>query len=158
MTYVEVGAARTAVGSGLVQNGIPKASFLSNLYHIWRTNKLLVPNGWSDLSWIFFSFVGLIYICYCVCIHLVLGSVPWNEWSFFGGWKHGQGSCVGLYMINRPEWVITELACGSYSYISVPLYDTLGMLTKPSVMNTLIAIVSKPQLVFLAQISDDELF
>jgi long-subunit acyl-CoA synthetase (AMP-forming) len=92
MTYVEVGAARTAVGSGLVQNGIPK------------------------------------------------------------------GSCVGLYMINRPEWVITELACGSYSYISVPLYDTLGMLTKPSVMNTLIAIVSKPQLVFLAQISDDELF
>jgi long-chain acyl-CoA synthetase len=29
-------------------------------------------------------------------------------------------------MINRPEWVITELACGSYSYISVPLYDTLG--------------------------------
>jgi long-chain acyl-CoA synthetase len=37
-----------------------------------------------------------------------------------------KGSCVGLYMINRPEWVITELACGSYSYISVPLYDTLG--------------------------------
>ncbi|KAH9560544.1 hypothetical protein CY35_06G110600 [Sphagnum magellanicum] len=60
MTYAVVGAARTAVGSGLVQNGIPK------------------------------------------------------------------GSCVGLYMINRPEWVITELACGSYSYISVPLYDTLG--------------------------------
>jgi long-subunit acyl-CoA synthetase (AMP-forming) len=29
-------------------------------------------------------------------------------------------------MINRPEWVVTELACGSYSYISVPLYDTLG--------------------------------
>ncbi|CAK9259791.1 unnamed protein product, partial [Sphagnum jensenii] len=60
MTYGEVGAARTAIGSGLVQNGIPK------------------------------------------------------------------GSCVGLYMINRPEWVVTELACGSYSYISVPLYDTLG--------------------------------
>jgi long-chain acyl-CoA synthetase len=39
-----------------------------------------------------------------------------------------QGSCVGLYMINRPEWVVTELACGSYSYISVPLYDTLGKL------------------------------
>jgi hypothetical protein len=26
MTYGEVGAARTAIGSGLVQNGIPKAS------------------------------------------------------------------------------------------------------------------------------------
>eukprot|EP01018_Ginkgo_biloba_P036626 Gb_32722 [translate_table: standard] len=41
---------------------------------------------------------------------------------------HGipKGACIGLYLINRPEWIITEHACSSYSYISVPLYDTLG--------------------------------
>jgi len=60
MTYGEVGSARTAIGSALVQYGFSK------------------------------------------------------------------GSCVGLYMSNRAEWVISELACCAYSYISVPLYDTLG--------------------------------
>ncbi|KAJ9550522.1 hypothetical protein OSB04_014567 [Centaurea solstitialis] len=38
----------------------------------------------------------------------------------------GLGSCVGLYFNNRPEWVIADHACSAYSYISVPLYDTLG--------------------------------
>lgn len=33
MTYGEVGTARTAIGSGLVQHGIPKAS-MSNFYVI----------------------------------------------------------------------------------------------------------------------------
>ncbi|KAI3632074.1 hypothetical protein MIR68_009910 [Amoeboaphelidium protococcarum] len=33
---------------------------------------------------------------------------------------------VGIYSINRPEWLITDLACSSYSLISVALYDTLG--------------------------------
>ncbi|KAK8651530.1 hypothetical protein V6N13_141130 [Hibiscus sabdariffa] len=37
-----------------------------------------------------------------------------------------QGACVGLYFINRPEWLIVDQACAAYSYISVPLYDTLG--------------------------------
>ncbi|XP_027164833.1 long chain acyl-CoA synthetase 6, peroxisomal-like [Coffea eugenioides] len=37
-----------------------------------------------------------------------------------------QGSCVGLYFINRPEWQIVDHACSAYSFISVPLYDTLG--------------------------------
>ncbi|PWA65218.1 long-chain acyl-CoA synthetase 6 [Artemisia annua] len=41
---------------------------------------------------------------------------------------HGipEGSCIGLYFINRPEWIIVDHACSAYSYISVPLYDTLG--------------------------------
>lgn len=41
---------------------------------------------------------------------------------------HGipKGSCVGLYFNNRPEWLIVDHACSAYSYISVPLYDTLG--------------------------------
>ncbi|PKU68467.1 long chain acyl-CoA synthetase 6, peroxisomal-like [Dendrobium catenatum] len=37
--------------------------------------------------------------------------------------KHG---CIGLYFTNRPEWIIVDHACSAYSYISVPLYDTLG--------------------------------
>ncbi|KAK3139306.1 hypothetical protein QOZ80_5AG0381100 [Eleusine coracana subsp. coracana] len=41
---------------------------------------------------------------------------------------HGilEGARVGLYFINRPEWIIVDHACASYSYVSVPLYDTLG--------------------------------
>nr|CAB3459344.1 unnamed protein product [Digitaria exilis] len=41
---------------------------------------------------------------------------------------HGvlEGARIGLYFINRPEWIIVDHACASYSYISVPLYDTLG--------------------------------
>ncbi|XP_016647754.1 PREDICTED: long chain acyl-CoA synthetase 6, peroxisomal [Prunus mume] len=41
---------------------------------------------------------------------------------------HGipKGAGIGLYFINRPEWLIVDHACSAYSYISVPLYDTLG--------------------------------
>ncbi|KAL0708549.1 hypothetical protein Bca4012_074975 [Brassica carinata] len=41
---------------------------------------------------------------------------------------HGipSGSTVGIYFINRPEWLIVDHACSAYSYVSVPLYDTLG--------------------------------
>jgi len=41
---------------------------------------------------------------------------------------HGapEGARIGLYFINRPEWIIVDHACASYSYVSVPLYDTLG--------------------------------
>ncbi|GAB4835828.1 Long chain acyl-CoA synthetase 7 peroxisomal [Ancistrocladus abbreviatus] len=37
-----------------------------------------------------------------------------------------KGASIGLYFINRPEWIIVDHACSAYSYISVPLYDTLG--------------------------------
>ncbi|KAI3701985.1 hypothetical protein L6452_27532 [Arctium lappa] len=37
-----------------------------------------------------------------------------------------KGACVGLYFINRPEWLVVDHACSAYSYVSVPLYDTLG--------------------------------
>ncbi|KAJ4961304.1 hypothetical protein NE237_021214 [Protea cynaroides] len=36
------------------------------------------------------------------------------------------GSSIGLYFINRPKWLIVDHACSAYSYISIPLYDTLG--------------------------------
>ncbi|NP_001310697.1 long chain acyl-CoA synthetase 7, peroxisomal [Ricinus communis] len=41
---------------------------------------------------------------------------------------HGiqKGACVGIFFVNKPEWLIVDHACAAYSYISVPLYDTLG--------------------------------
>ncbi|XP_058492636.1 long-chain-fatty-acid--CoA ligase 1 [Solea solea] len=34
---------------------------------------------------------------------------------------------VAIFAQNRPEWIITELACYTYSMALVPLYETLGM-------------------------------
>nr|XP_057928595.1 long-chain-fatty-acid--CoA ligase 1a isoform X2 [Doryrhamphus excisus] len=33
---------------------------------------------------------------------------------------------IGIFAQNRPEWTISELACHTYSLVTVPLYDTLG--------------------------------
>ncbi|KAJ3273995.1 hypothetical protein HDV01_003665 [Terramyces sp. JEL0728] len=33
---------------------------------------------------------------------------------------------IGIFSINRIEWVLFEQACCMYSYVNVPLYDTLG--------------------------------
>ncbi|XP_027107684.1 long chain acyl-CoA synthetase 6, peroxisomal-like [Coffea arabica] len=74
--------------------------------------------------------------------------------------NHGiqSGSCIGLYFINRPEWLIVDHACSAYSYISVPLYDTLGpdavkyivnhayvqaIFCVPSTLNTLLSFLSE---------------
>nr|XP_020743884.1 long-chain-fatty-acid--CoA ligase 5 [Odocoileus virginianus texanus] len=42
------------------------------------------------------------------------------------GCKPSQDSFVGIFSQNRPEWVISEFACYTYSMVAVPLYDTLG--------------------------------
>lgn len=42
------------------------------------------------------------------------------------GYKSSQDQFVGIFAQNRPEWVISELACYTYSMVAVPLYDTLG--------------------------------
>ncbi|CAI9178120.1 unnamed protein product [Rangifer tarandus platyrhynchus] len=42
------------------------------------------------------------------------------------GYKPSQDSFVGIFSQNRPEWVISEFACYTYSMVAVPLYDTLG--------------------------------
>lgn len=36
------------------------------------------------------------------------------------------GNFVGIYSINRPEWILFEQGCYCYSHVVVPLYDTLG--------------------------------
>ena len=33
---------------------------------------------------------------------------------------------VGIYSQNRPEWILYEQGCYSFSLVVVPLYDTLG--------------------------------
>lgn len=38
-----------------------------------------------------------------------------------------EGDKVGIYSINRPEWIIGQQACYAHSFVSVPLYDTLGI-------------------------------
>ncbi|ESR46569.1 hypothetical protein CICLE_v10000461mg [Citrus x clementina] len=73
---------------------------------------------------------------------------------------HGlqKGVRIGLYLINRPEWLIVDHACSAYSYISVPLYDTLGpdavkyvvnhaeieaIFCIPQTLNTLLSFISE---------------
>lgn len=34
--------------------------------------------------------------------------------------------CITIYALNRPEWVITDIAAHAYSLTVVALYDTLG--------------------------------
>ncbi|KAG8517417.1 Long-chain-fatty-acid--CoA ligase 5 [Galemys pyrenaicus] len=42
------------------------------------------------------------------------------------GYKPSPDQNVGIFAQNRPEWIISELACYTYSMVAVPLYDTLG--------------------------------
>uniref|UniRef100_A0AAQ4PCY2 Arachidonate--CoA ligase n=1 Tax=Gasterosteus aculeatus aculeatus TaxID=481459 RepID=A0AAQ4PCY2_GASAC len=42
------------------------------------------------------------------------------------GLKPNSDSFIGIFAQNRPEWIIGELACYTYSMVAVPLYDTLG--------------------------------
>uniref|UniRef100_UPI003AB0534E long-chain-fatty-acid--CoA ligase 5 isoform X1 n=1 Tax=Centroberyx gerrardi TaxID=166262 RepID=UPI003AB0534E len=42
------------------------------------------------------------------------------------GLKPNPETFIGIFAQNRPEWIIGELACYTYSMVAVPLYDTLG--------------------------------
>ncbi|XP_019186747.1 PREDICTED: long chain acyl-CoA synthetase 6, peroxisomal [Ipomoea nil] len=68
------------------------------------------------------------------------------------------GARVGIYFINMPEWLIVDHACSAYSFISVPLYDTLGpdavkyianhanieaIFCVPNTLNTLLSFLSE---------------
>jgi len=37
-----------------------------------------------------------------------------------------KNDCIGLFSQNNAYWTISDIACASYSFVSVPLYDTLG--------------------------------
>ncbi|XP_032922218.1 long-chain-fatty-acid--CoA ligase 5 isoform X2 [Catharus ustulatus] len=42
------------------------------------------------------------------------------------GCKPSSDQYIGIFAQNRPEWIISEYACYTYSMVAVPLYDTLG--------------------------------
>uniref|UniRef100_A0A3Q3QCY5 Arachidonate--CoA ligase n=1 Tax=Monopterus albus TaxID=43700 RepID=A0A3Q3QCY5_MONAL len=42
---------------------------------------------------------------------------------------------VGIFAQNRPEWIMSELACYTYSMAVVPLYDTLGLEAMVHILN-----------------------
>lgn len=42
------------------------------------------------------------------------------------GLEPSKETFVGIYAKNRVEWSLTEIACNTYSMVTVPLYDTLG--------------------------------
>uniref|UniRef100_A0A673AY69 Arachidonate--CoA ligase n=1 Tax=Sphaeramia orbicularis TaxID=375764 RepID=A0A673AY69_9TELE len=42
---------------------------------------------------------------------------------------------VGIFAQNRPEWIISELACYTYSMAVVPLYETLGLEAMVHILN-----------------------
>eukprot|EP00158_Paraphelidium_tribonemae_P005876 Partr_v1_DN27569_c0_g1_i4_m30386 putative Acyl-CoA synthetase long-chain family member len=42
---------------------------------------------------------------------------------------------LGIYSINRPEWIIAEQAANAYSLVTVALYDTLGASTLAFTIN-----------------------
>ncbi|XP_030047359.1 long-chain-fatty-acid--CoA ligase 1 isoform X1 [Microcaecilia unicolor] len=42
------------------------------------------------------------------------------------GFKPSPNQLIGIFAQNRPEWIIAELGCYTYSMVTVPLYDTLG--------------------------------
>nr|XP_009940520.1 PREDICTED: long-chain-fatty-acid--CoA ligase 5 isoform X2 [Opisthocomus hoazin] len=42
------------------------------------------------------------------------------------GCKPSPNQFIGIFAQNRPEWIISEYGCYTYSMVAVPLYDTLG--------------------------------
>ncbi|EDM04428.1 acyl-CoA synthetase long-chain family member 6, isoform CRA_a [Rattus norvegicus] len=61
--------------------------------------------------------------------------------------KVGTEQFIGVFAQNRPEWIIAELACYTYSMVVVPLYDTLGPGSIRYIINTAdicTVIVDKP--------------
>ncbi|KAK2192641.1 hypothetical protein NP493_27g04000 [Ridgeia piscesae] len=53
----------------------------------------------------------------------------------YKGIQPSNTSRIGMYSKNTPEYVITELACATYSMVLVPLYDTLGPDTCTFIIN-----------------------
>ncbi|KAI0221629.1 Long-chain-fatty-acid--CoA ligase 5 [Lamellibrachia satsuma] len=53
----------------------------------------------------------------------------------YKGIQASNTSRIGIYCKNRPEYVITDLACATYSMVLVPLYDTLGPDTCTFIIN-----------------------
>ncbi|XP_071503714.1 long-chain-fatty-acid--CoA ligase 5-like [Diadema antillarum] len=42
------------------------------------------------------------------------------------GFEPSNDTRIGIFSQNRPEWIVTDLGCMTYSMVTVPLYSTLG--------------------------------
>uniref|UniRef100_K7GCL6 Long-chain-fatty-acid--CoA ligase n=1 Tax=Pelodiscus sinensis TaxID=13735 RepID=K7GCL6_PELSI len=51
------------------------------------------------------------------------------------GYKPTPDQYIGIFAQNRPEWVIIEQGCYTYSMVAVPLYDTLGAAAISYILN-----------------------
>ncbi|XP_066499414.1 long-chain-fatty-acid--CoA ligase 1 [Hoplias malabaricus] len=51
------------------------------------------------------------------------------------GCKPNPNQFVGIFAQNRPEWMIAELACYTFSMAVVPLYETLGLEAMVHILN-----------------------
>jgi len=68
---------------------------------------------------------------------------------------HKPDDPVGIYSINRPEWVITDLACSAFRWPSVSLYDTLGQnavefIIKHAEIKIVVCAIKQIQIIFSA--------
>ncbi|XP_015673745.1 long-chain-fatty-acid--CoA ligase 6 isoform X1 [Protobothrops mucrosquamatus] len=64
------------------------------------------------------------------------------------GCKSSPNQFIGVFAQNCPEWIISELACYTYSMVVVPLYDTLGPGSIRYIINTAdisIVVCDKPE-------------
>uniref|UniRef100_A0A1A8S358 Long-chain-fatty-acid--CoA ligase n=1 Tax=Nothobranchius rachovii TaxID=451742 RepID=A0A1A8S358_9TELE len=57
------------------------------------------------------------------------------QWMGSGMLAKGCQKYIGVFSPNRPEWIISEMACYTYSMVLVPLYDTLGMEAMVHILN-----------------------
>ncbi|XP_055954870.1 long-chain-fatty-acid--CoA ligase 1 [Patella vulgata] len=58
------------------------------------------------------------------------------------------GSFIGIYSANRIEWTLAEQACNTFSMVTVPLYDTLGVESCQYIINqigTSVVVCDKPE-------------
>ncbi|KAJ8380078.1 hypothetical protein SKAU_G00008560 [Synaphobranchus kaupii] len=51
------------------------------------------------------------------------------------GCKPNPQQFISIFAQNKPEWVIAELACYTFSMVVVPLYDTLGLEAMVHILN-----------------------
>ncbi|KAL6071464.1 Long-chain-fatty-acid--CoA ligase 1 [Balamuthia mandrillaris] len=112
----------------------------SHIYRCGASPDKLVAQRWDDVSTLYENFRRGVRISpqgKCLGWREGDGPFQWYSYAEVESMAHAIGSglielgfeprdLVGVYMKNRPEWIITEQACNAYSYPVVPLYDTLG--------------------------------
>ncbi len=92
------------------------------LYDLYKKRQSLTPNN-RYLGWKPTNTTPYQWITYTQAEEIIqqLGS------AFISlGLQPGSESYVGIFAKNRVEWVLTQQACEHYSFVNVPLYDTLG--------------------------------